>query len=113
MKLPKEYQNVLITYITNVRVRDKYYDHYEKQQVTRRAFYSKSDGYYDSKGNWIDTPDGYFHVPQYWCEWSYKNGTTDLLPETFYHHGRVYPKDIIKWEVCVEDIVPTPQYEIF
>jgi len=93
MKLPKEYHNVMITYKGKVRVRDKYYDHYEDQIVTRRAFYSKSDGFYDNKNNWIDTPEGYFSVPQYWRMWK-----GSLLPHTFYHHGRVYPKDIIKWE---------------
>ena len=94
MKVPEEYVNVMITYKGKVRVRDKYYDHYEEQIVTRRAFYSKSDGYYDNTNKWVDTPNGYFHVPQYWRMW---NGV--LLPHTFYHLGRVYPENIIKWEV--------------
>ena len=93
-KLPTEYHNVMITYNGEVRVRDKYYDHYEKQQVTRRAFYTKSDGYYDNKDNWINTPNGYFCVPQYWQEW---NGT--LIPHTFYSYDRVLPNKIIKWEI--------------
>tara|TARA_R110002012_G_scaffold182378_3_gene348720 strand:- start:2172 stop:2492 length:321 start_codon:yes stop_codon:yes gene_type:complete len=91
--LPKEYVNVMITYKGKVKVRDKYYDHYEDQIVTRRAFYTKSDGFYDRKDNWIETPKGYFHVPQYWQEWK-----GALLPHTLYHLGRVYPKDIINWE---------------
>ena len=98
-KLPTEYHNVMITYIGNVRVRDKYYDHYEKMQVTRRAFYTKSDGYYDSTDKWINTPDGYFCVPQYWQN---RNGA--IVPHTFYHHGRVLPKHVIKWE---EDVTNT------
>lgn len=93
MNLPKEYQNIMITYKDNVRVRDKYYGHYEQQIVTRRAFYSKSDGYYDGKDNWIETPNGYFNVPQYWQTF---NGY--LLPYGFWHHGRVLPENIIKWE---------------
>jgi hypothetical protein len=92
--LPPEYVNVMITYEGKVRVRDKYYGHYEDQIVTRRAFYSKSDGFYDRQDNWVETPEGYFHVPQYWQEWNGK-----LLPHTFYHLGRVYPKDIIAWEL--------------
>lgn len=93
--LPEEYQNVMITYETDVRVRDKYYDHYEKQTVTRRAFYSKSNGFYDNKDNWIDTPEGYFSVPQYWKNFTFSDGTVVLLPHTFYSYGRVYPKDVI------------------
>jgi hypothetical protein len=104
MELPKEYQNVMITYIGKVRVRDKYYDHYESQKVTRRAFYTKSDGYYDRNDNWIDTPEGYFHVPQYWQEWTFNDGTSALLPHTFYHLGRVFPKEIIKWEIDKESV---------
>ena len=94
MDLPREHQNVMITYLGKVRVRDKSYDHYEEQIVTRRAFYTKSNGYYNRKDEFVDTPGGYFHVPQYWREW---RGA--LLPHTFYHLGRVFPKDIIKWEI--------------
>ena len=93
MNLPKENTNVMITYLGKVRVRDKYYDHYKEQIVTRRAFYTKSNGYYDKQDNWINTPNGYFHVPKYWKEWK---GV--LLPHTFYHLGRVLPENIIKWE---------------
>ncbi len=92
--LPTEYQNVMITYVGDVRVRDGYYDHYEKQEVTRRAFYTKSDGYYDNTDKWINTPNGFFHVPQYWQEW---NGS--LLPHGFYSYGRVLPNKIIKWKI--------------
>jgi len=98
MELPKEYVNVMITYKGTVYVPDKYYGKYVEQVVTRRAFYSKSDGFYDRKDNWIPTPDGYFSVPQHWREWTFSNGESALLPHGFYHHGRVYPKDIIKWE---------------
>jgi len=97
-KLPREYENVMITYKGQVRVRDKYYDHYEEQIVTRRAFYSKSDGYYNHKDEWIDTPNGYFNVPQNWTEHSWGDGTSSLMPHGFYQHPRVFPKDIIKWE---------------
>jgi hypothetical protein len=97
MELPNEYQNVMLTYEGNVRVRDKYYDHYEKQVVTRRAFYSKSNGYYDSKDQWIETPNGYFSVPQYWQDFTFSDGKVALLPHTFYSYGRVLPENIIKW----------------
>lgn len=98
-ELPTEYNNVWITYETVVRVRDKYYGHDETQIVKRRAFYSKSDGYYDSKDNWINTPDGYFSVPQYWENFTFSNGEVALLPHTFYSYGRVLPNEIIKWEI--------------
>lgn len=93
MNLPDEYKNVMITYIGAVRVRDKYYDHYEQQEVTRRAFYSKSDGYYDNSDNWIETPEGYYNVPQYWTTY---NGY--LVPRGFWSYGRVLPSNIISWK---------------
>lgn len=98
MGLPEEYKNVFITYIADVYVRDKYYGHWEKSVVKRMAFYHKSDGYYDSKGKWIETPNGYFSVPQYWKNFTFSDGETALLPHTFYHHGRVQPHHIEKWE---------------
>ena len=98
MRLPEEYQSVMITYKGQVRVRDKYYDHYEPQVVTRRAFYSKSDGYYNGKDEWINTPNGYFSVPKYWQNYTWSDGTVTLLPHTFYHYGRVSPEDIINWK---------------
>ena len=63
-ELPQEYVNVLITYSCDVYVRDEYYGHNEFRTVTRLAFYSKSKGYYDSLGKWIETPQGYFSVPK-------------------------------------------------
>jgi len=98
MELPREYATVLLTYDTDVRVRDKYYDHYEKGVVTRRAFYANSKGYYNKLGDFVETPDGYFSVPQFWGYFTFSNGETALVPETFYSYGRVLPKDIIKWE---------------
>lgn len=96
--LPPEYQNVMITYVGLVRVRDKYYDHYEKQIVTRRAFYCNSNGYYDRNDNWIETPNGYFHVPQDWQNWTWPDGTITLAPKGFYHYGRVLPDKVIEWK---------------
>jgi len=97
-ELPKEYVNVMLTYKAQVTVRDKYYDHKEEQTVTRRAFYSKSDGYYDSKNNWIETPNGYFSVPQYWKDFTFSDGSIALLPHTFYSFGRPQPHEIIDWK---------------
>ena len=98
MNTPEAYVNVMITYVGTVYVPDRYYGTYEKRVVTRRAFYTKSNGYYDRKDNWIDTPDGYFCVPQYWREFTHSDGTTALLPHTFYSYGNVLPKDVQKWE---------------
>lgn len=98
MEYPKEYANVMITYEGIVHVPDKYYGRDEKTIVTRRAFYCKSDGYYDRKDNFIPTPDGYFSVPQFWEYFTFSNGEKALLPYTFYQYPRVLMKDIIKWE---------------
>jgi hypothetical protein len=98
-EMPKEYQRVWITYKGTVYVPDKYYGTYKKEVVTRRAFYSKSKGYYNSKDEWIETPDGYFSVPQYWKVFHFISGVSALLPHTFSSFGRVFPKDVIKWEI--------------
>ena len=71
---------------------------YETRKVIRRAFYSKSNGYYNTKDEWIETPNGYFSVPQYWQTFQFSNGESALLPHTFYSYGRVLPKDIIEWK---------------
>lgn len=97
MELPEEYVNVLITYKGDVRVNG--YGDREKRVVTRRAFYGKTDGYYDNSNNWIDTPEGTFSVPQFWQKFTFSDGTSALLPHTFYSYGRVLPKDIISWEL--------------
>lgn len=98
METPIEYKNIWITYKTEVHVPDKYYGHKETQTVKRRAFYSKSEGYYNSKDEWISTPNGYLSVPQFWENFTFSNGETSLLPYGFYSYGRVLLKDIIKWE---------------
>lgn len=41
IQMPKEYVNVMITYIGKVRVRDKYYDHYEKNRGNNTCFLYK------------------------------------------------------------------------
>ena len=94
--LPTEYKNVMVTYIGKVYVPDKYYGKWITQKVTRRGFYSKSDGYYDSKDNWIETPDGYFHIPSKWKSFSFSDGSSALLPSGFYG-GRVMPDKVISW----------------
>ena len=96
-ELPIEMEHVMVTFVGSVRVRDKYYDHYEKMQITKRGFFSKLlGGYYNSKNEWIDIPEGYFSIPP---DWRTFNGV--LLP-----HGwggyRVKPDQVIKWEYCKE-----------
>lgn len=99
MNLPKEYVNVMITYQGSVRVRDKYYDHQEERIVTRRAFYCKSEGYYNTKDEFIKTPNGYYSVPQHWTWHTWSDGTSSLTPQGFYHYPRVLPEDVISWEL--------------
>jgi len=97
--LPKEHVNVMITYKANVLIPDKYYGRQEVQTVRRRAFYCKSDGFFNSNDDFIKTPNGYFSVPQYWENFTFSNGDVALLPHTFYSYGRVYPEDVISWEI--------------
>jgi len=87
ISLPKEYEVVMITYIGQVRTSTGCY---KEELVTRKAFYSKSSGYYDKGNRWIDTPDGYFSIPRYW---------RDDMPNTFYHYPRVLPENVIKWRL--------------
>lgn len=96
--LPDPHVNVMITYIGKVRIPDKYYDTWEKQQVTRRAFYTNSNGYYNRSDEWVPTPNGFYYVPQYWKEHTWSDGLVTLAPDTFYHLGRVLPGEVIKWE---------------
>ena len=96
-KLPQEYVNVLITYSCDVYVRDKYNGHYKFMTVTRLAFYSKSDGYYNSTGEWIETPQGYFSVPK-----MFQKFKGALLPHTFRQYARVASDKIEKWEPAGE-----------
>lgn len=97
MELPKEYTNVMITYEAEISY-GAYGIQKRKEIVKRRAFYSKSDGFYNSQDQWVETPNGYFSVPQYWQDFTFSDGTTALLPHTFYQYPRVYPENIIKWE---------------
>ena len=96
-ELPQEYVNVLITYSCDVYVRDKYYGHTEFRTVTRLAFYSKSNGYYNSVDKWIETPEGYFSVPK-----MFQKFKGSLLPYTFQQYARVAPDKIEKWEPAGE-----------
>ena len=91
-KLPPQYQNVMITYIATVRV-NHWSDRRVPKKVTRRAFYCESKGYYNSKDEWISTPNGYFSVP---CNWQMYKG--NLLPHGFNTYGRINPNHVTKWE---------------
>ena len=97
-KLPRPYQTIWLTYEAIVSS-GHYGDTKTKTIVRRRAFYSKSDGHYDGKNNWIDTPNGVFQVPQYWSTFTTISGHSSLQPRGHYSYGRVYPSDIIKWEL--------------
>lgn len=103
LNLPKEYVNVMITYKGSVRV--NFYGDRKKAIVTRRAFYSKSQGYYNSSNVWVETPNGYFSVPQFWEYWSHSDGTRSLLPHSFYNYGRVLPDKIIRWKLDTEQMI--------
>lgn len=80
----KEYQTVVITYRSGGEV------------VSRKAFYSKSDGYYNARDEWIETPNGFFSVPQYWRNFMWMDGSVSLMPEGFNTYGRVVPDKVIK-----------------
>lgn len=91
MNLPKEYQNVMVTFEGTVYVPDKYYGKHEIQTITKRGFYHKSNGYYNSKDQWIETPNGYFSIPH---SWRLFNGV--LLPHGWGGH-RIAPENVIEW----------------
>lgn len=95
-ELPEEYTNVMITYEGMVRYNS--YGDRRKEVVTRRAFYSKSNGYYNSSNEWVNTPEGYFNVPQYWSNWTFSDGTSAILPQRFSNYGRVLPNEVIGWK---------------
>ena len=97
MDLPQSNTNVKIKYVTEIRT-GLYRMQRETVTVVRRAFYSKSTGYYDNKDNWVNTPNGYFNVPQFWRPFTFKNGDVQLLPHGFYAYPRVLPHEIISWE---------------
>lgn len=94
--LPRPYVNVMITYKGSVRA--DAYGGRKSAIVTRRAFYCDSDGYYNRSNEWVATPNGYFHVPQYWRPWTFSDGYTALMPHTFYHLGRVLPENVMEWK---------------
>lgn len=90
MNLPETYKNVMVTFKKEFRS-GPYGDTKEIREVTMRGFYTDTDGYYNAYGDWIETPNGKFSIPN---EWAMFNGV--LLP-----HGlggiRVLPEDVIKW----------------
>ena len=99
MTKPNSYQTVMITYRTYVGY-GPYGDIKKLETVKRKAFYTKSSGYYDSKDNWVSLPDdGSFQVPQKWGDVHTISGNTMHLPIGKHNYGRVLFKDIIKWEV--------------
>ena len=91
-ELPFPYETVMLTYKTQKEV-----DNTELCEVTNRAFYVKSDGYYDYKDNYISTPDGYFMVPDEWSPFAFGNNKPVMMPHTF-AHTKVLPSHVIKWE---------------
>lgn len=93
IELPKEYQTVLITYTVGDRI------------VTRKAFYSKSDGYYNSVGSWVTTPEGYFSVPKHWRVHSFSDGESALLPHTFESYGNVLPEMVTKVQILDGEVI--------
>lgn len=97
MELPEVYINVMITYKATISS-GPYGDTKSIETVTRRAFYSKSDGFYNAASKFIKTPNGYFNVPQNWSWFTTISGKTSLEPQGLEHYARVYPNEIIKWE---------------
>ena len=94
--LPKNMETVVIKQV--IPKRNAYgYPTKEKQEVTRLAFYSNSNGRYNSKDEWVDLPLGCFHVPQFWKKIIYLSGKVELAPDGWYSHGYVKPSDISPW----------------
>jgi len=97
MDTPKPYKNVWLTYKAYV-TSGVYGEVRTLTTVRRRAFFTKSDGYYNQRNEWIETPEGFYHVPRYWQEYTWSDGTTSLAPQTFQSYGRVLHENVIKWE---------------
>lgn len=91
MNLPKEYENVIVTFEGTIYVPDGYYGRRENAVLTKRGFYHKSDGYYNSKDQWVSTPNGYFSIPPRWRTF---NGI--LLPDGWGGY-RITPENVIQW----------------
>jgi len=93
MEKPEVMRNVMVTYMKEFG-----YGHYgiEKrmEQVTKRGFLTDSDGYYNKRDQWIETPEGYYAVPPSWQEFK-----GILLP-----HGwggdRLNNNEVLKWVYC-------------
>ena len=98
MENPKEYHNVMIEYEATISF-GAYGIKKRKEVVLRRGFYSKSDGYYNHKDEWVETPDGIFSVPHNWQSFTFSNGTSSLMPFGF-GHTRLSPNDVIEWKYC-------------
>lgn len=97
MITPRPYATIWLTY--NAEIRSGVYGEVKRiEAVTRRAFYSDSEGYYNHQNEWINTPNGMYHVPQFWTNFTLSDGSVIIVPHTFYSLGRIMPEDIISWE---------------
>lgn len=96
MKKPEPYKHVMVTFKRPVKTKwgtpTK-----ELVEVTKRGFWVNSTGYYNSRDEWIVPPDGgYFSVPQYWQNWTWRDGVTIPAPRGFWHR-KVYLSEAISW----------------
>jgi hypothetical protein len=96
MNLPESYENVMVTYM-KIFYTGPYGDTKEKREVTKRGFYTDTDGYYNALGQWIETPNGKFAIPPNWAMF---NGI--LLPDGW-GGDRVLPEQVIKWEYIKDE----------
>jgi hypothetical protein len=94
MNYPEEHKTVMVTFLG--KVKKNCYGGLKDEIVTKKGFYSKSDGYYDRKNNWIPTPNGIFHIPQKWGNFTWSDGTTSEVPEGFYGQ-KVLPENVKTW----------------
>ena len=82
MEKPEDMKDIMVTYLKN------------NSEVIRRGFLVSTDGYYNSLGIWIPTPDGHYCIPPTWQVFD-----SILLP-----HGwggdRITHDQVLNWTYC-------------
>jgi len=53
------------------------------------------------KTNGLNTPNGYFSVPQYWQTFQFSNGESALLPHTFLVMEEFYQKILLNGNTII------------
>lgn len=85
MKLPREYENVMVMYDYDVPY-GPYGMERRTERFTRKGFLS----------------DGYFLMPLSWMPFTFSDGVTEMMPHGFWRH-KVHSSKIISWTHIIQD----------